>query len=220
MMNRPMAVLASLMTAALAGPSYSAARPAQIVNCVVAVVNTQIITLTDVKLIEAFGLFDTDTAASSEDRRRFLLDKLIDQKIVIDIARERAPLDRAKLGEELSRLLAGLGREEAKRRLEAFGLDAADLMPYLEEKMLCQAIIANRFGRSVSVSLPEIENYYAETYVPAQKRSGLDPRPLIELLSVLEAEIKKVKVDRQVALWIKNLRQQAEIEVHLDCLKY
>ncbi len=208
------------MAAALAGPSSSAAQPAQIVNCVVAVVNNQIITLADVKLIEAFGFFDPDPAASSEDRRRFFLDKLIDQKIVLDIARERAPIDRAKVGEEVSRLLAGLGREEAKRRLEAFGLDAPDLMPYVEEKMLCQAIIANRFGRSVSVSLPEIESYYAETYVPAQKKSGLNPRPLIELLSILEAEVKTIKVDRQVALWIKNLRQQAEIEVHLDCLKY
>lgn len=204
-------VLAATMASAV--PSQT-----ETVNCIVAVVNKRMITLTDVKLVEAFGFFETKAIPDAREHRRFLLDKLIDQKVVIDIAREKAPVDQAKVEDELNQLLARLGRDEAKRRLEEFGLEAADLKPFLEEKVLGEMIIASRFGRSTGVTLREIEIYYAETYAPGQKKLGQEPKPLIEVLKTIEAEIKKNKVETQVAHWIKNLRQQAEIEVRPDCL--
>ena len=188
------------------------------VNCIVAVVNKKMITLTDVKLVEAFGFFETEAIPDARERRRFVLDKIIDQKVVIDIAREKAPVDRAKVEDEWNRLLARLGKDEAKRRLEEFGLDPADLKPFVEEKVLGETIIASRFGRTTGVTLQEIEAYYVETYVPRQKKLGQEPKPLVEVLKAIEAEIKKNKVETQVANWIKNLREQAEIEVRTDCL--
>jgi len=206
------AVLAASLLAS-SGPQ------AETANCIVAVVNDQIITLIDVKLVEAFGFFETGPAASAPERRRFILDKLIDQKVIIELARIKTKIDRAKVDEELNGLLARIGGEEVKRRLEQFGLEAADLKPYLSEKILAEAIIADRFGRSVIVSLREIEAYYAQTYVPEQKKLGREPKPFIDVVDILEAEIKKIKAENQVALWIKNLREQAEIERRLDCLK-
>ena len=58
-----------------------------------------------------------------------------------------------------------------------------------------------------------------ETYVPEQDESSAwKPKPLIEVLDALEAEIRKAKVEGQSGDWIKNLRLQAEIEIRPDCL--
>jgi hypothetical protein len=208
------------LMAAVSSSSGSLAAPpqAETLNCIVAVVNGRPITLMDVKVADTLGFFETLSTADVKERRRAVLEKLIDQKIVIEFVRERTPLGPAKVDEARNAWLVRLGREEARRRMAEFGLDGADLLPYLEEKTLGETIIADRFGRSVSVSLKEIEAYYGERYAPEQKKLGAEPKPLIEVLDVLEADIKKSKMQIQAALWIKNLRQQAEIEIRSDCL--
>jgi hypothetical protein len=191
----------------------------QVVDCIVAVVNKQVITLVDLRLVDRFGVYEMEEKAEAVDRPTRLLDKLIDQKVVLDLAAERMAVEKAKVESSLQSIIGRLGPEKARAELEAFGLTPEDLKPYLEEKILCETIIAQRFVQGSSVSLKEIEAYYAETYVPAQKKLGQEPRPMIAMLDTIESEIKKVKAEAQVALWIKNLRKQAEIEIRMDCLK-
>jgi hypothetical protein len=191
---------------------------AEVVDCVVAVVNNQVISLYDVRVVEAFGLFEASGIPDEPGRRRFLLDKLIDQKVAIDLARGNAPVDEKKVDDERNRLLASLGRDEAQRRLAEVGLDADGLRPYCRERVLSDTIVADRFGRSAAVSLQEIEAYYVTTYAQAVAKRGEQARDLIEVLPEIEAEIKKAKIEGEVSLWIKNLRQQAEIEIRPDCL--
>jgi hypothetical protein len=194
-------------------------RRAEVVGGVAAVVNGLAVTLADVRIAEAFGLVESGPSAVPEERRRFILERLIDQKVVIDLARDRTPVDPAKVGLELGRLLARIGRDEARIRLDAFGLEVDDLRPYLEEKIQSDTIIANRFVHGAGVSLREIESYYAETYAPAQVKLGRTPPPMIEVLDALEAALQAAKIESQVALWIKNLRLQADIEIRAANLK-
>jgi len=191
----------------------------QVVDCIVAVVNKQVITLTDLRLVDRFDIYEMEGKTEAADRPARLLDKLIDQKVVLDLAAERKAVEKAVLESSVQSLIGRLGPEKTRAELDAFGLTIEDLQPYLEEKILCETIIAERFAQSFSVNLKEIEAYYVETYVPAQKKLGLEPRPMIAVLDTIESEIKKVKAEAQVALWIKNLRKQAEVEIRTDCLK-
>ena len=214
---------AILLLGGLAGLWPSGAAGAQqrsgVVDGVAAVVNGLVVTLADVRIAEAFGIVESGPSAVPEERRRFILGRLIDQKVVIDLARDRTPVDPAKVGLELGRLLARIGRSEARIRLDVFGLEADDLRPYLEEKIQSDTIIANRFVHGAGVSLREIEAYYTETYVPAQVKLGRTPPPMIEVLDALEAELQAAKIEGQIALWIKNLRLQADIEIRPTNLK-
>jgi hypothetical protein len=216
-------VAAILLLGGLAGLWPSGAAGAQqrsgVVDGVAAVVNGLVVTLADVRIAEAFGIVESGPSAVPEERRRFILERLIDQKVVIDLARDRTPVDPAKVGLELGRLLARIGRSEARIRLDVFGLEADDLRPYLEEKIQSDTIIANRFVHGAGVSLREIEAYYTETYVPAQVKLGRTPPPMIEVLDALEAELQAAKIEGQIALWIKNLRLQADIEIRPTNLK-
>lgn len=208
-------VLAALWAGSAA---FVASGQTETVNCIAAVVNGRLITLMDIMVAERFGLIDPGPAANARDRRRAILERLIDQKVVIEFARERTPLEPGRVDDARNVVLAKLGREEARRRMAEFGLDGADLLPYLEEKVFSETIVSDRFSQSVSVSLKEIEVYYGETYAPAQRKLGVEPKPLVEVLDVLEAEIKRAKVAIQAGSWIKNLRQQAEIEIRTNCL--
>jgi len=191
----------------------------QVVDCIVAVVNTQVITLTELRVVDAFGVFSIEEKPGEMDRLSFLLNKMIDQKVVIDLAAEKMPADKEKVEEAYQSLVGRLGPEKTRIELAGFGLAVDDLKSYLEEKVMCETIIASRFLQTATVTLKEIEEYYAESYVPAQKALGLEPRPMVEILSTIESAIKKAKVEAQVALWIKNLRKKAEIEIRTDCLK-
>jgi hypothetical protein len=221
MIMRTRTILAGLLAGGLllfTAPGSSRSQ-LQVVDCIVAVVNKQVITLVDLRLVDRFGVYEMEEKAEAVDRPTRLLDKLIDQKVVLDLAAERMAVEKAKVESSLQSIIGRLGPEKARAELEAFGLAPEDLKPYLEEKILCETIIAQRFVQGSSVSLKEIEAYYAETYVPAQKKLGQEPRPMIAMLDTIESEIKKVKAEAQVALWIKNLRKQAEIEIRMDCLK-
>jgi hypothetical protein len=192
---------------------------AQVADCIAATVNGRIITSVDVIIVEAFGILEPAQASDRTESRRSLLDKMIDQKIVLDVARDPSPVDRARIDAELRRISAGMGEAEFGKRLEEFGIELSDLGPYLEEKIRCEALLESRFGRSASVTLREIEAYYAEIYVPAENKLGREPRPMMDVLNMIESEIKKAKAESQFALWVKNLREQAEIVIRADCLK-
>jgi hypothetical protein len=189
------------------------------VNCIVAVVGSRVISLTDVRLAEAFDVFEVGSEADAAKRRRLILDKIIDQKVVVDLARENIPVGADRVEKAWMALLDRIGREEAKRRLDAFGAAPVDLLPFLEEKLLAEAIIDSRFSHSASVSLKEIETYYTETYAPARKATGLPVRPLVEVADEVESEIQRGKTAERAAQWIRSLRGQAEIEIRPDCLK-
>ena len=222
-MRKILLVAASVLAGALAcaRPAAGQAAPLkapEVVDCVAAVVNGRAITLVDVRIAEGFGLVEADPAATIAARQRTVLERLIDRKVLIDFTRERAPADPDKVARELGRLLSRLGRDETVARLAAFGLSGEDLRPYVEEAVLSESIVSNRFSHGPAVSLREIEAYYAGAFVPGQAKLGRTAPPLIDVLDALEAELKAAKTESQIALWIQNLRKQADIEIRPGCL--
>jgi len=202
-----------------AAAAVSAAGQAEVVNCVAAVVNGEVITLADIRAAELFGLAEALAEGQAEDPRRAILDVLIDRKVVLDLAGERATFDPALVQAELDRIAARFGEAELRRRLESLGLSFEDLRPFVEEKVGAETVVANRFGRSVIVGLKDIEAAYQNVYVPAETKAGRTPRPLVEMIDALETELRARRIREQSVLWILNLRDQAEIEVRPDCWK-
>ena len=82
-----------------------------------------------------------------------------------------------------------------------------------------EKIIDLRFGQSVDVNLQEIETYYNDVYVPAQRAQGKEPEPMVQVLNNIEARIRKDKTEQQVSSWVRSLRGQADIRVNSDCLQ-
>jgi hypothetical protein len=211
---RPWALLAwAASTACL-----SAQPTAPPLDCILALVNDQPVTLADIKILDAFGLYDAEVGQAAGGRQRAILDKLIDLRIVIDFVRQRVALSREQIASARQEALGRLDPGRVERELARLGLVADDLLPYFEEKLLYREIISLRFSRSTIVTLKEIETYYREVYSPALEKRGQTPPPVLEVLNEIEARLKEGKIARQVESWVKNLRQQADIQVFDACL--
>lgn len=190
----------------------------QTVDRIAAVVNDQVITLTDLRIAEAFHLYEDELQGEVERRFFLILERMINQKIVLDATRVDISVEEEELEAELLKIVEKLGPVEFQERLKDFGLRREDLRLYLEEKILYQHALSRRFGQEVTVDLEEIENHYKNSYLPSQEKKGLKPRPMLEILDEMEAALKQEKIKKQIVDWINNLKEQAEIEIRLNDL--
>ncbi len=187
----------------------------EIIDRIIAVVNDQVITLSDIRIAETFGLYENINAESEENLHQQILEKLIDQKLIIQLTGERVSVEEEELEAELERITEKIGSYEVQKRLVQFGLDRNVLKEYLHEKLLYRKILSRRFSQSVIVSLKEIESYYIQNYVPSHRAKGFEPKPMVELLDKIESAIKQKKIENKVLEWIKNLRQEADIQIKI-----
>ena len=188
----------------------------QVEDCVAAVVNTRVITRVDLRIVDRFGLHPDDAGGRSLER---LLDRVVEQKLVVDLAREQAAPGGEEIAAAMNALVLTLGPEDFRKGLDEFGLEEVDLRPYVEEKLFYRKVIASRFSQSAPITLKEIEAYYQEVYVPAQTREGIVPAPMIQVLDRIETRIQERKREEQIATWIGNLKALADIHINRDCLK-
>ena len=191
----------------------------EIIDWIVAVVNEEVITLTDVRIAEAFGLYAEEIEKEGRDPRLQILERLIDQKVVIQLSSEEVLIKSEELDELLMQVTQRLGADEMERRLMQFGLAREDLKGCIREIIRYKNIISQIFSRVNPVSLKEIEDYYQEIYVPAQKEKKLDPKPMMEILDEIESRVKREKTKAQIEEWIRNLREKSDIQITKDGLK-
>ncbi len=188
----------------------------EVVDRIVAVVNDEVITLTDVNIIQKFGLFEDLEESQDADKQTQILSRLINQKLVIQLASERIMVDEEELEAFLSDFIQKTDPDLAGTALLQFGLDWDDLKSYLHEKLLFQKIVSQRFNRGVIVSIEEIERYYEQVYIPSQRGNNISPQPMIEVLDQIEGELQREKVEDQVQEWIENLKRGANIQIKIS----
>ena len=185
----------------------------EVIDRILAVVNDQIITLTDVVIAESFGIYREADEEHRENARELILEKMIDQKLIIQLTGEEDAGGEKEIEEEIERIRTEIGSDAFNKTLKRFGLGREDIGEYIREKLLYERIIAKKFSRSIPVSLEEIRTYYETNYVPSQKEEEDEIQPMAEMLDVIEQAIKKEKIEKQVAEWVGNLRRKAEIQV-------
>jgi hypothetical protein len=191
---------------------------AQTVNCLVAVVGGQAVTLTDLQIAQEFGLFSRDIEGVGGDPRLAVLEALIGQKVVAEMARGPFTIEKSELDLALESLREKLGPAAFTGKLRKFGLREDDLRPYLEERLRYERVVSRRFAVTIPVSRGEVEEFYRDVYVPEQKAKGLEPESLESVNSALEARVRENLKARKVAEWVRTIRDQAEVWINRDCL--
>ena len=197
----------------------AAAGLAQTVNCLVAVVNGEIITLLDVEVAAEFGLGREAAVEAGRDPRLAALDALIDRKVVLDLAREARGVGEEELAAALADLRRGLGEGAFAAKLGKFGLAEKDLEPYLRDGLLYDRALALRFSATIPVSQAEVERHYRDIYVPEQTRLGNAAEPLGRAADRIESLLREERRTKKMADWVGDLRKRADIQLKKDCLK-
>ena len=182
------------------------------VDLIAAVVNEDVITLSDLKIVEALGLFEGNTLKLEEIYTE-ILEELVNRKLVIGLTQNEVPVMESDIEAVLKTKKRNMGDQGLEAVLIRFGLDEQDIDEYIREKLLFEKIIEERFGLAIVVRLADIESYYRNTYVPNQEARGLEPSPMIDMLSEIETAIRNNKVDTQVEEWISGLKSDADIRI-------
>ena len=190
----------------------------QTVDCLVAVVNGQAVTLTDFQVAREFELFAGEVEGRTVDPRLAVLDALINQKVALEIAREPMTIGKDEIALAVDELRAKLGPDIFLAKLRKFSLNEADLRPFLAERIRYAQVVSTRFPATVPVSRGDVEKFYREVYVPERKAKGLEPEKMETIIPALESRVRENLKARQVAEWLRNIRNQAEVRINKDCL--
>ena len=177
------------------------------------------ITLLDVEVAAEFGLGQDPAVENVTDPRLAALDVLIDRKIVLDLAREVRGVNKDELAAAVAGLRKAVGEDAFSAKLGKFGLEAKDLEPYLESRILYDRALALRFSQSIPVSVTEVERHYRDIYVPERARLGVAAEPIDRVAGTIQVRIRDERRAQQTASWIRDLRKNADIQIKKDCLK-
>ncbi|MBF8300493.1 MAG: hypothetical protein HW394_863 [Acidobacteria bacterium] len=182
----------------------------QLLDRIVARVNGQVVTLTDVKAAVALGVVEVPAGTGDTSADTFAIERLIERQLVLaevarfappepaaaDVARETAALT-ARAGSRLAGVMASTG------------IDEAGIRDIARDTLRIRAYLDQRFGATAQLTGEEVEQYYRihpdeftrdGTLMPfsqaepfARERGGAERRASI------------------VARWMEDLRARAEV---------
>jgi hypothetical protein len=181
-------------------PLQTYAQP-QVVDRIVAVVGTQIITLSDIRIEKTMREILGEPPPKDE---RHLLDELIDQRLI------RAELDQYPGAKPTEAEL-----DEQFGLIKDFrGLPAESVREAVRERLRIQRFFSERFGRFTSVSDGEIQKYYDEVFVPTARSGGLSAiPPLNDVRENIRRRVVDEKTTADVRRWLDHARRMARIEI-------
>ncbi|MBV9494415.1 MAG: hypothetical protein JOZ54_09210 [Acidobacteria bacterium] len=200
-----------LLVVALASPLAAAT-----VDRVAAVIDRQILAVSEVGQMAELRFFPRPKNADEDDYRRSVLDALIAQALRFrdverfgaqDITRDQIE---ARLKEIEGRFASPADFDAAMRRAE---LMPDEVRALVKRQLQVEAYIQERFSPLIFVSTEEIEDYYNGPWSQQRRERGLAVQPLGEVREEIRAALKSSRLQSEIEKWTTQLRARANVDV-------
>jgi hypothetical protein len=183
---------------------------AEVVDRIVAVVDRQVITLSDVRLAAALGLVEATEPGAVRDH---LVDRAL---IMAEVARYTPPEpSEAEVAARLAEVRARAAVADVDRALRRAGLDAAWLRSWARQTLLVERYLEQRFGVTAVPTDEQVEQYYRERQAVFVDAAAA-PLPLEAALARARERLTAERRARLVTDWMADLRRRATIELRGD----
>lgn len=210
------AILAVLMTADAA----PAAR-AEVIDRIVARVNNHIILQSDwddALRYEAL-LNGRSPDQFTDDDRRAVLDRLIDQEL-LDEQMKSAFFQHASESEVTARITEArkqypeAGTPEGWQAvLNRFHLIERDLIAHVQQQIDLMRLVDAHLRPEVQIDSKTIESYYREKFVPQLKQSGAGDVALADVSGKIRELLTQEKVNELLVSWLQSLRSESKVVI-------
>lgn len=174
---------------------------AQTVDKMVAVVDSHIITLSDVRKEREIR---TRLGEKPQDDDRALIREMIDDYL-IELQSANFPgvdVTADEIDAELKNSPAQAGPAPAAIR-EAAG-----------RRIRMQKYFDLRFRQFIRPSDEDVQKYYDEVFVPEAKKRGLDPIPaLAQITDAVRTNVIQEQMNHEIDIWLEAIRTRSNIEV-------
>jgi peptidyl-prolyl cis-trans isomerase SurA len=193
---------------------------AQVIDRIVATVNGSVILQSELDEALCFEalLNNRPLAQLSEDDRRSVLDRLIDQELLREQMKS-ADFRHATEAEAASRVAqarkqyAQADTDEGWQAILAqFHLTEKDMLSHTQQQIDLMRLVDARLRPAVQIDAKSIEAYYRDKFVPQLKESGASEVPLGEVSGKIRELLTQQKVNELLVSWLQSLR--AESHVH------
>lgn len=205
---RKLFLLFALSLAARAGS-------AAIVDRVAAVVDRQVVTVSEVNQMVELRFFPRSAGQSDDAYRRSVLDLLITQALRLrDVERFGAEeIPKPSIDARLREISGRFSGEELSAALSRAELTADEIETLIKRQLQVEAYIQERFSPLVFVSNDEIDTYYRGPWSAERRKSGLAVPPLSDVRDEINKRLKSARLQEEVDKWTAELRARANVDI-------
>lgn len=208
-----------------AGRAAGQAAHPEVLDQVVAVVNNHAILASDLDEDIRLAVLDPGQGGQTVLTPQRALEQLISRTLIQQQIREEDMQAIAPTPAEVSARIEMIRKELPvcvragcktdagwAKFLAVHDLTADEVRTYMRSRMEILNFIEERFQQGIRISPQEIEDYYKNTLLP-QYPAGETPPPLKEVSPRIEEILLQQHVNALFDDWLKNLREQGDIEV-------
>jgi peptidyl-prolyl cis-trans isomerase SurA len=184
-----------------------------LIDRVVAVVNDEIITLSDIqKATMLYPLFRDKDESERDFQKRVLL-SLINHKVIYHEYRDEFQLNDEDYEEVQIPVIKKAGSlGELMILLRHHDMDWNDFKHFIIEKVLYEKVLSDQFSTKITIPYTEIQVFYNNEYLPVQKRLELEARSLVEMTPLIEKYLRKTTTDDRLKPWLEDIKATYRIE--------
>lgn len=208
--------IASIAVLAFILAAFTAAAQ-KTIDRIAAVVDRQVITLSEIDQMVMIRFFPRRISASDDDDRHDVLEALIAQALRLhDVQRFGAqdiPKDsiEARLQENQKRFASEADFMTALQRAE---LSLEDARALVKRQLQVESYIQERFAPLIFVSNEEIQSYYTTTWSQQRRERGLPIPPLSEVREEIRTLLKSTRLQSEIEEWTAQLRARVNVDVY------
>jgi hypothetical protein len=198
-----------------------AAGAAQVIDRIVATVNGHIILQSDWDdALRYEALLSARSAGQfSDEERRAVLDRLIDQELLSEQMKSalfrHASEDEASAEITEARKLypEAANAEGWQGILARFGFTEKSLVIHVQQQIDLMRLVDAHLRPTVQIDSKSVEAYYREKFVPQLKESGAGDIPLAEVSGKIREMLTQERVSELMVAWLQSLRAESTVSV-------
>jgi hypothetical protein len=219
---RRVAAVALLLLATSLISAFASAHPlTQVIDRIIATVNGHVILQSDwdeALCYEAL-LTHRTLAEISDDDRRAVLDRLIDQELLREQMKSAdfthaTDAEVAARAEDARKLYPEAASADSwQALLTKFHLSEKDLFEHIRQQIDVIRLVDARLRPAVEIDSKSVEAYYRDQFVPRLKQSGASEVPLAEVSGKIRELLTQQKVSELLVSWLQTLRSEGQVHV-------
>jgi peptidyl-prolyl cis-trans isomerase SurA len=209
--------------ALLASALFLAQLPAsaEVIDRIVATVNGRVILQSDwdeALCYEAL-LTNRSVAQFTDDDRRAVLDRLIDQELLreqmksADFTHATDAEAAARVADARKQYPQATSSEAWQALLAQYKLTEKDLLSRVRQQIDVMRLVDARLRPAVQIDSKSIESYYRDQFVPRLKQAGASEVPLAEVSAKIRELLTEQKVSELLVSWLQTLRSEGQVRV-------
>jgi hypothetical protein len=209
--------LTLLMSALLPAAAWAG----QVIDRIVATVNGHIILQSDWDEGLSYEALLNGRALNqfTDDDRRAVLDRLIDQEL-LGQQMKSAAFEHASESEAAARVAEArkhypeaASDEGWKLVLSRFGLLEKDLVAHVQQQIDLMRLVDAHLRPAVQIDSKTIEAYYREKFVPRWKPSIAPDAPPAEVAAKIRELLTEERVNELMVSWLQSLRSESKVSM-------